>query len=92
MFSFGEKKEKKKPAVEETTYSVLIHFTPRKEYVYLLEDDEFTSDTAAYYTDKEDNPIEIHGDFVFINDLNSKREAEIFVEKYSLENPIWFSI
>lgn len=67
-------------------YSVLIHFTPQGSFVYVLKDDEFyPRDGSVEVTGN----VELSGNYVINNDLDSMDEVNKFVANYKLVNAIF---
>lgn len=92
LFNLGGKKEEKEveAAVEEPMYSVLIHFTKRKDYVYFIKENSIFSndDGSVYFEDEEGMNVEVRGDYVYRNEFETKDQAENFVYDFKLDNPI----
>lgn len=92
MFNLGNKKEQE-VEVEEPTYSVIIHFTRNRDYVYFIKDNTVFSngDGSIFFEDEDEMNVEINGDYVYRNDFETKGKAEDFVHNYRLENPIYIN-
>lgn len=75
-------------------YSVLIHFTPIRPYVYVLKNDTFISDEGGVisFTDSDRGEIEITGTCVCKNDFDSLGDVEIFIQRYKLDDPILIEV
>ncbi|CAM3993450.1 hypothetical protein [Lederbergia lenta] len=71
-------------------FSILIHFTSCRPYVYILRNGLCMSDEGGVFsmTDSDGEEIEITGNCVCRNDFETLEAAEAFIQLYQLDDPI----
>lgn len=89
---YNRRQESQQIVEEDNSYSVLIHFVPDRNnaYVYMLKNLE-VYDSDGAYVDVEidsDEYVSVQGSFVYYSGFQSVVEAQEFITRYQLVNPI----
>ncbi len=96
IFKNGEETVEQLHVEDENITYIVIHFTPRQDYIYVSKE-QFEEDDAGnmYISDNNDDYYLISGNFVYL-ELEVKRNlAETLLElkkRYQLSNPTLIEI